>query len=205
MTQRRRNQRGEGSHLRTELIQAAMRILDRSPATELSLRMVAREAGVAAPSVYSHFPDGQTMLAEIVRECWSQLGSAMAEGARDIPPDDAYGQLQAKMAAYVRYAMERPSRYQLLFALQPVDPERFPDLPGLLQPAYRAVLACVQQMAAQGAVLPARDAESATLLIISAAHGRIALAHLAPNRAGNSPAGVEAFVLDALERMFGRS
>lgn len=204
MQQRRRNQRGEGAHLRVELVQAAMRILDRAPAAELSLRMVAREAGVAAPSVYSQFADARTLLAEIVRECWGQLAEEMAASAREIPPPDAYGQLQAEMAAYVRYAMERPSRYQLLFALQPVETARFPDLPGLLQPAYRNVLACVQQLVAQGSVPPARDPESATILIISLAHGRIALAHLAPHRAGNSAASVAEFVLEALARMFER-
>ncbi|CAN7599479.1 TetR/AcrR family transcriptional regulator [Phenylobacterium sp. LjRoot219] len=204
MQQRQRNQRGAGSHLRTELIQAAMRILDRAPAAELSLRMVAREAGVAAPSVYSQFADAKTLLAEIVRECWSQLGDAMAETAQAAPADDAYAQLRSAMAAYVRYAMERPSRYQLLYALQPVETGQFPDLPGLLQPAYRNVLAKLQQLSAEGVALPARDAESATLLIISLTHGRIALAHLAPHRAGNSAAGVEAFVLDALGRLFAR-
>lgn len=199
MQQRRRNQRGEGAHLRIELVQAAMRILDRSPAAELSLRMVAREAGVAAPSVYSQFADAKTMFAEIVRECWRQLAAAMAECALHAPADP-YAGLRAEMTAYVQYAMERPSRYQLLFALQPMETERLADLPGLLQPAYRRVLACVEQLVARGTAK--RDAVSTTLLVISLAHGRIALAHLAPHRAGNSSAGVTDFVLDALAQMF---
>ena len=37
--QRRRNVRGEGGRLKGEVIQAAMRILDRAPAAALSLRM----------------------------------------------------------------------------------------------------------------------------------------------------------------------
>jgi AcrR family transcriptional regulator len=201
---RQRNQRGEGARLRDEIIQAAMRILDRSPAAELSLRLVAREAGVAPPSVYSHFPDARTMLAEIVRECWGQLGAAMSDHAADIPPDRPFERLKAEMAAYVRYAMERPSRYQLLYALQPVETERFPDMPGLLQPAYRTVLACIEALAAEGAAMPARDPMTAAILTLSLAHGRIAIAHLAPHRPGNSPAGVEAFVLEALERVYGR-
>jgi AcrR family transcriptional regulator len=199
---RQRNLRGEGSRLRDELIEAAMRILDRSPAAQLSLRMVAKEAGIAAPSVYSQFADAQAMMAEIVAECWRQLGEAMSERAEAQPAGDPLARLKGAMVAYVRYAMERPSRYQLLFALQLTDAGQFPDMPGLLRPAYRNVLACVEELETKGAALPAADAVSATVLIMSLAHGRIGLAHLGPHRPGNAPPGVKAFVLDALDRMF---
>ena len=126
----------------------------------------------------------------------------MADSARFETGGGVVTRLKAEMAAYVRYAMERPSRYQLLFALQLAENERLRDLPGLLLPAYRNVLACIEQMAAEGGALPASDAVSATILIISLAHGRIALAHLGPHRPGNTSAAVEAFVLDALDRMF---
>jgi AcrR family transcriptional regulator len=178
---------------------AAMRILDGSPAKELSLRMVAREAGVAAPSVYAHFPDARTMMAEIVRECWRELGEEMSRAAT---PEDPLRDLLARMAAYVRYALERPSRYQLLFALQPIDVESPPDLPGPVQPAYRNVLGCIERMIEAGRPLPARDAHRAAVLALSIAHGRVALAHTAPYKPGNTPAGVEAFVVEALEQLF---
>ena len=154
---RQRNQRGEGSKLREELIQAAMRILDRAPASALSMRMVAREAGVAAPSVYAHFADAESLMVAIVRECWSQLGDAMTQSAALVDSDDPFRTLKAEMSAYVRYAMDRPSRYQLLYAFQPIEPERFSDLPGLLRPAYRNVLTCITQLAAQGVKLPAQE------------------------------------------------
>jgi len=41
MVKRQRNQRGEGARLKDELVEAAMRILDKSPGGQLSLRMVA--------------------------------------------------------------------------------------------------------------------------------------------------------------------
>jgi len=54
---RRRNLRGEGGRLKAGVIDATMRLLDRSPTAESSLRMAAKEGGVAAPSIYAHFPD----------------------------------------------------------------------------------------------------------------------------------------------------
>jgi AcrR family transcriptional regulator len=44
LAKRQRNQRGAGARLKDELIDAAMRILDRNPDAQLSLRMVAKEA-----------------------------------------------------------------------------------------------------------------------------------------------------------------
>jgi AcrR family transcriptional regulator len=161
---------------------------------------VAAEAGVAAPSIYSQYPDVQAMLADVVRECWRQLGEALVSDSTDTVELSPRDLLQARMAAYVRYAMERPSRYQLLFA-PPVDTARFPDLPGLLQPAYRAIYFPVAALLEQGCTLPVKDPEAATLMIISMAHGRIAVAHLAPKRAGNSILGVQQFVATTLDRL----
>lgn len=198
---RQRNQRGEGGRLKGEVIDAAMRLLDRSPAAELSLRMVAKEAGVAAPSIYAHFPDGKAVTTEIVRQCWVQMGDEMARAARDCASDAVLDIIKAQMSAYVRYAMERPSRYQLLFAMQPID-ERESDLRGLLQPAYRSLLASIERWAEEKGRLPAKDVISATLLTLSIAHGRIALAHLAPMRPGNLPGNIETFVAEALDQLF---
>ena len=190
MQQRQPNQRGAGGRLRLELMEAAFRVLDRSPASGLSLRMVAREAGVAAPSVYDHFADARSLMADVVRECWHQVGDAMRESAGRATDGEPFAVLKAQMSAYVAYAMQRPSRYQLLFALQPLDAEAARDLPGPVQPAYRNVLECVEAMVTAGRPLPARDVHSAVLLVLSIAHGRIALAQTAPHRPGNSPAGV---------------
>ena len=201
LEKRKRNQRGEGARLRDELIEAAMRILDRSPHALLTLRTVAKEAGVAAPSVYRHFPDAKAMMAEIVRECWSQMGNRLVSASLDAGQGSPFEALKAKMSAFVRYAMERPSRYQLLFAPS-YNPEH--DLDGPLRPAYRPVLESIKAIAAEGGKLPVGDTISAALLVISLTHGRIALAHLAPRRPGNRAPEVEHFVLETLAFLFKR-
>jgi AcrR family transcriptional regulator len=196
---RQRNQRGEGARLKDELIDAAMRILDRSPDAQLSLRLVAKEAGVAAPSVYRHFPDARAMMAEIVRVCWAQMGERLVHAsasAGDARPLDV---LKAQMRAFVYYAMERPSRYQLLFATS-YDPQN--DIDGPLKPAFRPVRETIEAIAARGGAMPAADAFTAALIVISLAHGRIALAHLAPLRPGNFAPEIEAFVLATIAALF---
>ena len=201
MERRQRNQKGAGANLKVEVLEAAMRLLDSRPAAALSLRMVAREAGVTAPSLYAHFPDARTLTTEIVRACWVQVGDEMTRAAQECGTPGALAVIKAQMGAYVRYAMERSSRYLLLFALQPIDHEMV-DFHGLVRPAYRGILSSIECLAGEGAALPTADPVSAALLTLSLAHGRIALAHLAPSRPGNSVEGVECFVAEMLDRLF---
>lgn len=202
LTKRRRNQKGEGSRLGEELIQAAMRILDRAPSTQLSLRMVAREAGVAAPSAYPHFSDAQAMMTAIVHECWRQMAEEMSQAVLERPNADPLDELKVKMAAFVHYAMARPSRYQLLFALQPIEQNEEGEGHNHLRPVFRQVFETVNKLVMTGGGLPTDDASSSALLAISIAHGRIGLAHLAPNRAGNRADRVESYVADLIDRLF---
>ena len=203
MQKRQRNQRGEGAQLKVEIMEAAMRLLDRQPGAQLSLRNVAQEAGIAPPSIYAHFRDARAMTAEVVRECWRQMAEVMEHATGVNRDSSGFDNLSRKMSAFVRYAMERPSRYQLLFALDPIDTsEEARDLPGLLQPAYRSVIASLEQFVRDGGSLPTEDAVSAAMLTLSLVHGRIALAHLSPLRAGNSAESVEVFISTTLQQIF---
>jgi len=197
---RQRNPRGDGARLKVQVIEAAMRLLDSRPASELSLRMVAKEVGVAAPSIYAHFADADAMMREIVRECWVQMGEEMVRAGNSSRSKTALGVLKAQMRAFVRYAMERSSRYQLLFAIS-LKPSEL-DLDGPLRPAYRPVIESIERLQKEVGKLPAKDATSAALLILSLAHGRIALAHLAPLRSGNMRPDIEKFVLESLDHLF---
>lgn len=197
---RQRNPRGDGARLKVQVIEAAMRLLDSRPASELSLRMVAKEVGVAAPSIYAHFPDADAMMRAIVRECWLQMGEAMVRAGNSSRSKTALGILKTQMRAFVRYAMERSSRYQLLFAIA-LKPSEL-DLDGPLRPAYRPVIESIERLQKEIGKLPAKDATSAALLVLSLAHGRIALAHLAPLRTGNMRPDVEKFVLESLDHLF---
>jgi AcrR family transcriptional regulator len=121
-TTRRRNARGEGSRLREDIVQAAIALIDGSPrATPLTLRGVARETGVSAPSIYAHFTDlaalEEAVLAESFRELEASVRSAI-EGAAD--PALA---LHAAGLAYVRFGWEHPDRYRRMFSASGYAPD----------------------------------------------------------------------------------
>jgi AcrR family transcriptional regulator len=116
---RERNRRGEGARLRDEILAGATQLLERSGGSEeaVTLRAVAREVGISAPSIYAHFADRQAIVDAIVNGAFSDFNEAI-QAASDGAAQAGAGpraRLRAMGAAYLEFAAERPNRYQLLF------------------------------------------------------------------------------------------
>ncbi|MGA9870419.1 MAG: TetR/AcrR family transcriptional regulator [Rhodococcus sp. (in: high G+C Gram-positive bacteria)] len=112
---RRRNARGDGQRLRAEILAAASEILDATGNEQaVTLRAVARQAGIAAPSIYPHFPDAQAILQAVVVEAFASLREALME-ARRAAGNDSAARLAAICEAYLDYADSQPERYRVMF------------------------------------------------------------------------------------------
>ncbi|MFE4174115.1 TetR/AcrR family transcriptional regulator [Streptomyces sp. NPDC056909] len=91
---RSRNRRGEGARLRADILAAATDLLDRGDERAVTLRAVARQAGIAAPSIYPHFPDRPAIMLAVVREAFGEL-SGRLRAAVDAAGDDPRQRLYA--------------------------------------------------------------------------------------------------------------
>jgi AcrR family transcriptional regulator len=120
--------------LRAELVRVAGEILDEDGAAELTLREAARRAGVSHSAPYRHFADREALLAELVARSFAQLGAALREAA---PAGGA-----AVARAYLRFALERPRRYRLMYAEQAWS-DRAGDRLAQLAPVLRVFAASV--------------------------------------------------------------
>src|SRR5438067_10529970 len=94
--------------LRRALMDAARRLLETEGPAAMSLRAVAREAGVSPAAPYHHFKDKSELMGAIVSEGWALLGDAMFE-AHAAHPDDSL----AVIMSYVRFARSRPALYRV--------------------------------------------------------------------------------------------
>lgn len=111
---RRRNPRGQGDRLREELLDAADALLAESgDAQRLSLRQVARRVGIAATSIYLHFPDIADLKEAVTLRGYAELERARDAASRDIT--DPAAALLARMRAYAQFALAYPGRYRLMF------------------------------------------------------------------------------------------
>ncbi len=110
---RGRNPRGQGERLRTEIIESTLRLLDELADDQaLSMRAVARAVGVAATSVYIHFPDRDALVLAALETCHRELMDAIdkAAAAEDGPVAELRGRLRC-LGVWVR---EHPGLYKVL-------------------------------------------------------------------------------------------
>lgn len=110
-----RNRRGEGSRLRDEIVAAAVELLDENgDESAITLRSVARRVGIAAPSIYRHFPDQPAIMLAVVQQAFAELEEQLL-AARDAAGDDPRRQLFALGDAYLEFAEKHPQRYRTMF------------------------------------------------------------------------------------------
>ena len=80
---------------------------------KLSLRALAREAGVSPTAPYRHFPTKKCLLAALATEGFETLGGrTRAVVESDLNVEDRF---VAMGVAYIEFAMENPVAYQLMF------------------------------------------------------------------------------------------
>jgi AcrR family transcriptional regulator len=113
---RRRNARGEGSRLSDEIVSAALALIERTDSDEaVTLRAVAREIGIAAPSIYAHFPDRDAILSAVVVRIFDELADAINASTESVG-EDPVDRLVAGCSGYVRFGLTHPARYNALFS-----------------------------------------------------------------------------------------
>src|SRR4051812_20528768 len=115
---RKINAYGQGAALRREILDAAGDLLTVASAGQaVTLRAIARRAGIAAPSIYRHFADRDAVLAALVQESFEELATAAQAAVQAAP--DAAAAVRAVCSAYVTFAREHPGRYRILFERDP--------------------------------------------------------------------------------------
>ena len=99
--------------LRRALIDAARRLLERDGPSALSLRAVAREAGVSPAAPYHHFKDKGELLDAVAHEGWDMLNQAMIKARADATT--LGDRMVALGVAYVCFARDNPSLYRVMY------------------------------------------------------------------------------------------
>lgn len=79
------------------------------------MRAIARDLGIAAPSIYNHFSDRDALVTALILEAYESLGSHQLAASEDLDPQDLKGKLYAIGRAYWDWAMAYPQRYHLIF------------------------------------------------------------------------------------------
>jgi len=109
-------------------------------AAGLSLRAIARDLGLSAPSIYNHYADRDALVTVLIRDAYASLGDYQLAARDMIPIHDMHGRLWATGVAYRDWALAMPQRYQLIFGT-PIPGYQAP--PEMLAVAGRSLSALV--------------------------------------------------------------
>src|SRR4051812_31489326 len=106
------------------LVDAARKILESEGPSALSLRAVAREAGVSPAAPYHHFKDKNELLEAVAHEGWHELDAALAKARAST--DEARTRMTNLGVAYVCFARDNPALYRVMYD-RSRDKDALPD------------------------------------------------------------------------------
>lgn len=108
-------------NLRAVLLERAEEMLRETGVDGLSLRELARRAGVSHGAPRSHFIDRQTLLDALAERGFTRLADDVS-AAMAHEQDDLHERLCAVARAYVRFAVSDAALLELMFAAKNADP-----------------------------------------------------------------------------------
>lgn len=171
--------------LRTACLRAARELLEESD-SPLSLRAVARRAGVSPTAPFRHFADRETLLSAVAAEGYRELaGALVAANPAPAQPTD----LADIGVAYVRFALDHPALFRVMFA-EPCDPT---------SPERVAATAAINEylLSVVGRALGLATPDTMAMTLWALVHG-LAFLHLHEKLHSTSPTAVEDSVRAAM-------
>lgn len=122
--------------VRGEILKAALDLMNEGGLGVLSMREVARRAGVSHQAPYHYFADREAILAELAREGFETLNGYVSKAL--VGKDGAQAGMAAIGEAYVRFALDHPALFSLMFRCEMVDLSKYPDAKAVAEEAFNA-------------------------------------------------------------------
>ena len=175
--------------LREALIEAAALVAAERGAGALSLREAARRAGVSQAAPYHYFADKSALLAAVAEAGFRLFDEVQAEAYAQAP-DDAVERLRALGGAYLRFALDRPHFFKVMFRPHLVEHAKYPSLHAVSRRTFeRLVDSTRAARLAHGHDDP--DPVAAATLMWSVPHGLAMLYLDGPLSEGTTPRALE--------------
>jgi AcrR family transcriptional regulator len=169
---------------RERLCEAAERLFAERGPDAVTMRQLSAELGVSPMTPYRYFEDKDDILAAVRTSGFNRfaerLEAARAAGA------DARARGEAVGEAYVRFALENPHSYKLMFDLNQPNVEKYPELIAAGERARATMTDHVKESIAAGVYKG--DPQQIGLMMWAAVHGVVVL-----QLAGMLPPGADLY------------
>jgi AcrR family transcriptional regulator len=164
--------------LRAACVGAALELLEEGGARALSLRAVARRAGVSPAAPYRHYADREALVSAVAAVGYRELAERLAAAH---PAPATPEQLASVAVAYVQFALEQPALFRMMFG-EPCDRDNDERVA-----ATAAVSLYLREIVAR--CFPQADAEALAPAIWALVHG-LAFLHLDGKLDAHTPSTV---------------
>lgn len=122
-------------NLRETLIESALDILKEGTLADLSLRALARKAGVSQTAPYRHFEDKEALIVVLKEEGMRKLGEGML--ALMSTEEDPLNRLFQLGMNYVQFAEVYPAHFKVMFEYELADYEKYCALHDVSDNSFR--------------------------------------------------------------------
>ena len=147
----RRATRYHHGDLRRALIDTALAMVTEEGAWNFTLREVARRAGVSHAAPYNHFEEKSALLAEVAALGFESLRRTMETAARR-HPRSARQAFAGIADAYVRFGVDHPAHYRLMFGAELAEKARYPALQAASDAAFAVLTGVLERGQSSGQV-----------------------------------------------------
>jgi AcrR family transcriptional regulator len=173
--------------LHAACLSAALELLEEGGATALSLRAVARRAGVSPAAPYRHYADREALVSAVAAVGYRELAERLTAAH---PAPSTPEQLASVAVAYVEFALEQPALFRMMFG-EPCDRDNEERVT-----ATAAVSLYLREIVAR--CFPRADPEALAPAIWALVHG-LAFLHLDGKLDASTPSTVADRVTAAID------
>lgn len=165
----------EREEIRTKILDAARELFVREGYEAVTMRRIAEKIEYSPTAIYFHFRDKETLLREICDADFLTLAHSIASAGQI---DDPIARMKATGLAYVRFGLEFPNHYQLMFMTPhpPLGDEHAVERGNPEEDAYAFLKGTIDEAIAQKRFLPElTDSELIAQTMWAGVHGVISL------------------------------
>lgn len=159
--------------LKVALLDAVENVVLEKGVGHVSLRAVARQAGVTHAASAHHFANKAGLLTAFATQGYMELAQEVVNAIDEAHPSDGPAVLEAVGRAYVTFALANPGRFEVMFRLDVLNASD-PDFVAASDGAYSLLVNTISRCESEG-LLRGRDPEVVAVAAWSMVHGLAAL------------------------------
>ena len=147
--------------LRSTVLDARIELIEEEGLAALSMREVARRAGVSHQAPYHHFGDREGILAALAADGFTQLHNDMQKAIASTKSRSK--RIEAVGNAYIEFALKYPGYFKIMFRSELVDLDRFDDVRKIADETFALVTSVVEPFSIRAIARKGRDSPGANV------------------------------------------